>query len=74
MPETVSIIRVTRLVRPVAVGVFKAQLAITYARAGGPPRIVYIDADKDSEAERKRAIAEDIKESEAETPSTLDIA
>ena len=73
MPETVSILSERRIPRPVAPGVTSDQLAITYAAVGLPPRIVYLDPEKDTPDERKRVIAADIIAARAAKPSTLDL-
>ena len=71
MPRTVSILAVSRVQLPVAAGVSRSMTSITYSVDGSPPRIVYIDAEKDTPEERKRAIAEDWKNAQTEKPQTL---
>lgn len=73
MPETVSILSVRRIPRPVAPGVVKDQVAVTYAAAGLTPRIVYLEPENDTDEERKRLIAADIREARGQTTSTLDL-
>ena len=73
MPETVAILRETSIPLPVAPGVTRQMVAITYAAADVGPRIVYIEPGRDSPEERKRVIAADIKAARAETPNTLEI-
>lgn len=73
MPETVSILNETRVPLPVAPGVSREFIALTYAAGGMFPRIVYIDPAVDSPAERKRAIGEDLKAARAQKATTLEI-
>ncbi len=73
MPQTVSIMAVGTVQLPVAPGVTRAMHSITYSVDGSFPRIVYVDADKDTPEERRRAITEDWKKAQTESPPTLEL-
>lgn len=73
MPETVSILSIRRIPRPVSPGRWKDQIAISYAAEGLFPRIVYLEPENDSEDERKRVIAEDLKAARNETRPTVEL-
>ena len=73
MPLTVSILAVGVVSLPVAPGVMRHVRSVTYSIEGSMPRTVYIDLDKDTPEERKRAIAEDWKKAQTEKPQTLEI-
>jgi len=73
MPETVSILHESRVRLPVAPGASRTMIALTYAVADFPPRIVYVDPGHDSPEERKRLITEDLRAARARTPTTLDV-
>jgi hypothetical protein len=73
MPETVSILRQSVVRLPIGAGSSKEMISLTYTVGGAAPRIVYIDPDHDSEEERKRAIADDIRAAREQTPQTLEL-
>jgi len=73
MPVQVSILSVGEVQLPVAPGVTRLLRSITYSADGAFPRIVYVEPDKDTPAERRRLIAEDLKKAKEETPEGLTI-
>jgi hypothetical protein len=73
MPETVSILGERTTSLPVAPGVSKPFVAITYVATGLAPRIAYVEAEKDTVDERKRVIAEDIKAARSAPTRTIDL-
>jgi len=73
MPVKVSILAVGRVQLPVAPGVNKEMVSITYSAGGAFPRIAYLDAAKDTTEERRRVIAEDLKKAATEVPPTLEL-
>jgi hypothetical protein len=73
MPVKVSILAVGRVQLPVALGVSKEMVSITYSAGGAFPRIAYVEAEKDTPEERRRVITEDLKKAAAEVPPTLEL-
>jgi hypothetical protein len=73
MPQTVSIITVSEITLPGGLGSSRRMVSITYSVDGGPPRIVYVDPDKDTPDERRRVIAEDWKQAQQHVPETLEL-
>lgn len=73
MPETVSILSVRTVRRPVAPGVTSDQYAVTYAATGLTPRVVYVDVEKYSDDELRRVIAEDLRQARGAPAKTLEI-
>jgi hypothetical protein len=73
MPQTVSILAVGSVQLPTGLGTSRRMVSITYSVDGSMPRIVYIDADKDTPEERRRVVAEDWAQAQSHTPETLEI-
>ena len=73
MPVQVSILAVGEVNLPVSPGVSRRFRSVTYSADGGFPRIVYIDPGKDTPEERRRVIAEDIKQAATETPQMFEL-
>ena len=73
MPRTVNILAVGEVQLPAGPGMTRRMVSITYSVDGSFPRIAYVDAEKDTPEERKRAITEDWQKAQAQKPQTLEL-
>ena len=73
MPETVRILDEHHQELRIAPGQVVDYVVITYIAEGGLPRRVMVDAAKDSQEERIRVIAADLKAARERVEPTLEI-
>ena len=73
MPDLAKILRVTDVAPGQPGGGEIGQVAITYSTADVPPRTVFVDKEKDTPAERRRVIQEDLETVRGAPKQFLDI-
>ena len=73
MSEIVTIIAERRIPLPSPPGASRDVIELTYAGAGMIPRSIFVDPDHDSEEERIRLIALDLKAAREHVPSTVQL-
>ena len=74
MPQRVRVHNVREVTPGEPGGGGPGQIAITYSTGDVPPRTVFLDAGKDTPAERSRVIREDLEAARAAGAETLDLS
>lgn len=73
MPEKVNILSRRTVQAAAGPGIIRPMISVTYAAENMMPRVVYLDALKDSPEELRRVIAEDLRLAREGTVETLDL-
>ena len=73
MPEKVNILSRRTVQTAAGPGVIKPMVSVTYAAENMMPRVVYLDVGKDTPAELRRVIAEDLRLAREGVVETLEL-